>query len=140
MMQRATIMGLRGLGRAGVPGLLLALAAAAPFPVLDRLEPGLWQLSGSENREIARICLGDPAQFVQIEHRGQACQRSLLGSADRSVTIRYTCPRTGFGRTTILVETPRLAQLDSQGLLNGAPFALHAEARKIGPCPAAQQR
>ena len=50
------------------------------------------------------------------------------------MTVNYTCPGIGRGRTTIRVETPRLVQIDSQGLDRGAPFALRAEARRIGPC------
>jgi len=40
----------------------------------------------------------------------------------------------GRGRTILRVETPRLVQIDSQGLHYGAPFALRAQARKTGPC------
>lgn len=126
-------------GRAATLGIIFLAAAAmqaapASLPLLGTLEPGQWELRGDGNRLISSICLGDPAQFVQLQHAGQACARSLISSDSRSLTVRYTCRGTGLGRTTILVETPRLVQIDSQGLANGAPFALHAEARKIGPC------
>ena len=50
------------------------------------------------------------------------------------MTVNYSCPGVGRGRTEIRFETPRLIQIDSQGLDRGAPFALRAEAR-VGPVP-----
>ena len=44
------------------------------------------------------------------------------------MTVNYVCPGMGRGRTILRVETPRLVQIDSQGLHNGAPFALRAQA------------
>lgn len=119
-------------------GLLLAGPAVPQarqtLPLLDRLEAGLWELRGPGNALIAAICLGDRAALVQPYHRGLACQQSLVSSDARSVTVRYSCPGVGSGRTEILVETPRLAQIDSQGLDRGTPFALRAEARRSGAC------
>ncbi|MBX3561512.1 MAG: hypothetical protein KF780_06820 [Sphingomonas sp.] len=119
-------------------GLLLAGPAvpqARPaLPLLDRLEAGQWELRGAGNALIAAICLGDRAALAQPYHRGLACQQSVISSDARSVTVRYSCPGVGSGRTEILVETPRLAQIDSQGLDRGAPFALRAEARRTGAC------
>lgn len=134
-----TAMDMRFARRAATLGIVfLAVAAmqAAPpsLPLLGTLEPGRWELRDDDNRLISSICLGDPGQLVQLQHAGQNCARSLLSADSRNVTVRYACPRTGFGRTTILVETPRLVQVESQGLANGTPFALHVEARKAGPC------
>jgi hypothetical protein len=116
--------------------LILASAAmqAASPPLLLQLEPGQWEMRGPNNALIGSVCLGDPARLLQPEHGTTPCPRTVLSSEPRSLTIRYTCQGTGFGRTTILVETPRLAQVDSQGIHNGAPFALHAEARRTGAC------
>jgi hypothetical protein len=58
----------------------------------------------------------------------------VLAADEHSVTVSYVCPGMGRGRTLLRVETPRLVQIDSQGLANGAPFALRAVARKVGPC------
>lgn len=135
-------MSLPSLYRAAA-GLGAAFFFAAPavpqqraeaLPVLDRLEAGLWELRGTGNARIASICIGDRARLAQPQHARLSCTRSLIGSDARSVTVRYSCPGVGSGRTEIRVETPRLAQIDSQGLDHGAPFALRAEARRIGPC------
>jgi len=121
---------------------ILALFPAVPaipqaqsaIPLLDRLEAGQWELRGAGNALIAAICLGDRALLARPQHRGLVCQQSVISSDARSVTLRYSCPGVGSGRTEILVETPRLAQIDSQGLDRGVPFALRAEARRTGAC------
>ncbi|MDQ8755480.1 hypothetical protein RCO27_04490 [Sphingosinicella sp. LHD-64] len=123
---------LLGLGALGASSAVPQGRGA--LPVLDRLEAGQWELRTPSNSRIAAICLGDPGQLVQPRHQGTDCPRTLIGSDDRSVTVRYSCPGTGSGRTVVRVETPRLAQIDSQGLDRGIPFAVRAEARRIGAC------
>ncbi len=123
----------------GAGAVLFFVGPAVPqtrsaIPLLDRLEAGQWELRGTGNALIAAICLGDRAAFVQPQHRGLACQQTVVSSDNRSVTVRYSCPGVGSGRTEILVETPRLAQIDSQGLDRGTPFAVRAEARRTGGC------
>jgi hypothetical protein len=108
-------------------------AAQAPGP-LAQVERGQWQLQGPGGAVIGSVCLGDPLLLAQPQHGPQPCTRDVLASDAHSVTVNYTCPGMGRGRTLLRVETPRLVQIDSQGLHNGAPFALRAEARKIGPC------
>jgi len=125
---------------AGLGAAVFFAAPAAPqgraetLPVLDRLEAGMWELRGTGNARIASICVGDRARLTQPQHPRLACTRSVIGSDARTLTVRYSCPGVGSGRTEIRVETPRLAQIDSQGLDHGTPFALRAEARRIGPC------
>ena len=48
----------------------------------------------------------------------------MVAADSDSMTVNYSCPGAGRGRTTIRFETPRLVQIDSQGLDHGAPFAL----------------
>ena len=108
-------------------------AAQAPGP-LAQVERGSWQLVGPSGNPIATVCLGDPLLLAQPQHGPQPCTRDILASDAHSVTVNYTCPGMGRGRTLLRVETPRLVQIDSQGLHNGAPFALRAQARKTGPC------
>ena len=50
------------------------------------------------------------------------------------VTVHYTCGKQGHGRTTVRKETPRLVQVDTQGIRNGQPFSFAYEARKGGGC------
>jgi hypothetical protein len=123
-------------------GLLLAVAGpgqsqpAAPAPqMLTRLESGQWELrAGAGNGRIANICLGNPILLTQPRHAGAPCTRDVVAADADSMTVNYSCPGLGRGRTTIRIETPRLVQIDSQGLDHGMPFALRAEARRVGPC------
>lgn len=110
--------------------------AASP---LDRLEPGQWELRAPNGRAIAAICLGNPALLAQPQHGSRPCDSNVTASDARSVTMRYRCPGVGSGQTVIRVETPRLAQIDSQGLDHGTPFALRAQARRVGACPAGRR-
>lgn len=117
----------------------LALVVAAPAlsqdsAMLARLEAGRWELRGANNAPIGALCLGNPMQLTQPYHRGQNCTRDVIAADARSMTVSYSCPGVGRGRTQIRFETPRLIQIDSQGLDRGAPFAVRAEARRVGPC------
>lgn len=117
-----------------ISGLLAWPAAAqAPTP-LAQVERGQWQLQGPGGGAIGAVCLGDPLLLAQPQHGPQPCTREVLSADAHSVTVNYICPGMGRGRTVLRVETPRLVQIDSQGLHNGAPFALRAQARKTGPC------
>ena len=122
-------------------GLLLCLAGpgqAQPGnganPLLNRLEAGQWELRGAGNSRILAICLGNPIQLTQPRHGNAPCTREVVAADSDSLTVNYSCPGRGRGRTTLRVETPRLVQVDSQGLDQGMPFAIRAEARRIGPC------
>jgi hypothetical protein len=124
--------------------LIFVAAAAAPAltqqpartPVLGRLEPGLWQLRslGGGLGQAAPVCIGDPAILAQLQHRRSNCSRSLVSSNGDTVALRYSCDSAGMGHSTIRVETPRLARIESQGVDGGIPFEFRAEARRIGPC------
>jgi hypothetical protein len=122
-------------------GLLLALAgpgqsqpAAPAHPMLTRLEAGQWELRAGAGARIAAICLGNPILLTQPRHASASCSRDVVAADADSMTVNYSCPGLGRGRTTIRIETPRLVQIDSQGLDHGMPFALRAEARRVGPC------
>jgi hypothetical protein len=122
-----------------LPFLPLLLAAAAwpaasqaPGP-LESVERGQWELRAGGN-PAGTVCLGDPLLLAQPQHGPQPCTREIIASDSRSATVSYVCPGMGRGRTILRVETPRLVQIDSQGLHSGAPFALRAEARRTGAC------
>jgi hypothetical protein len=109
--------------------------APPAHPMLSRLETGQWELrGGTANARIAAICLGNPVLLTQPRHGAAPCTRDVVSSDSDSLTVNYSCPGLGRGRTTIRFETPRLVQIDSQGLDHGTPFALRAEARRVGPC------
>lgn len=125
--------------------LLVGLPAPAQERIgtrspLDQLEPGRWDVRGAGGAELGSICLGDAMALAQLQHRGLACGRELVDVGDRWVSVRYSCAGLGSGRTVIRIETPRLVQLDSQGLASGTPFALRAQARRVGACQVAAER
>lgn len=133
---------LRVLSRRGALGLAGLLAAAAPvlalaLPDLDglaRLERGRWQIGDPAGGAPRSICLGDPALLVQLEHSGASCGLEVIASDANGATVQYSCAGRGYGHTSIRVETPRLARIDTQGLADGRPFAYRVEARRVGVC------
>lgn len=112
-------------------------AAEADLVSLTQLEPGLWELRDDDNPQIvyASMCIGDRLLLTQPQHGNAACNREVISSDARGATVHYTCPASGFGRTSLRVETPRLVKVDSQGIHRNAPFGFKAEARRVGPCP-----
>ncbi len=123
-------LGLAGLTAAAAP---LIAAALTDLEALGQLERGKWQLRDAAG-EPRSICLGDPAALIQLEHGGIDCEPEILASDKGGATVQYSCPGRGFGHTSIRVETPRLARIDTQGLADGRPFSYRAEARKVGSC------
>ena len=127
-----------------VSGALLLIAAAdsVPLTALKTLAPGQWELT-SRDGDFARraMCLGDPRALLQIAHAnvGSCSSFVVQNDADTSV-VNYSCPGAGNGRTSIHVETPRLAQIQTQGIVRGAPFDLSIEARRTGECTAISMR
>jgi hypothetical protein len=132
---------LRGRLRWGALGLAGLTAVAAPvfaFALPDlqafaQLERGRWQLSDAAGAPRS-ICLGDPNALIQLEHAGISCAQEVVANDKGGATVQYSCPGRGFGHTSVRVETPRLARIDTQGLVDGRPFSYRAEARKVGTC------
>jgi hypothetical protein len=133
---------LRGRLRRGALGLAGLTAVAAPvfalslpgLEALSHLERGRWQISNAQGGIPSSICLGDPAAFLQLEHPGISCGQEVLASEPSTTIVQYTCPGRGFGHTSIRIETPRLARIDTQGLVDGRPFSYRVEARRVGTC------
>lgn len=121
----------------------LTIAASAPRSAgqspaaLSRLQPGLWQIRelGNDRATPQSICIADPAMLLQVKHYREACSRLVVADRADETTVHYTCPANGFGRTWLRVETPRLAKIDTQGIIDKTPFAFRAEVRLVGPCP-----
>jgi hypothetical protein len=105
------------------------------MPALVNVLPGQWDLKSrddpSENRS---ICLKDVRMLIQLRHGGAICNRFVISSGVKETTVHYTCPGNGYGRTTIRVETPRLLQIETQGIAEKEPFAATIEARRAGEC------
>lgn len=114
-----------------------AVPAQAPsLAMLDRLEKGSWQLRerGQQNAVLQTLCLGNARRLIQIQHPRSNCSRYVIEDKPDSVTVHYTCPGAGHGRTTIRSETNRLTQIDTQGIADGRPFSMAIEARRTGGC------
>ncbi|AQR73855.1 hypothetical protein [Sphingomonas sp. LM7] len=124
------------------PAILAALvlfgAAAAPAQrgapnALGGIEHGQWQLK-SPDGTTRRVCVANPASLIQIVHGNTQCEHFVMENSERSATVRYTCPSHGHGRTAISVDTPRVINIQTQGVANGAPFSEQYEGRRIGAC------
>ncbi len=112
-------------------------AQGRSLAMLDRLESGRWELRRhDEPGAPRRLCLGDGRRLIQLRHPGQNCSRIVVEDTDSEVTVQYTCPGQGYGRTQIRRESDSLVQVDTQGIAQGLPFAYVAEARRVGRCGA----
>lgn len=119
----------------GVAGATAVPAQAPSLAMLDRLEKGSWQLrERGKDAVLQTECLGDARRLIQVYHPRQACSRYVIEDTPGSVTVHYTCPGAGHGRTTIRSETNRLVQIDTQGIADGRPFSQAIEARRVGGC------
>jgi hypothetical protein len=122
-------------------GIVSTAADAPSLAALGLLQPGRWALSSRDPSFTARsICIGDPQVLLQIRQPVASCNRFVIANTPQSATINYTCPGQGSGRTTVRVETPRLAQVETQGIVGGALFDLSIEARRTGDCTALSSR
>lgn len=120
-----------------VAGGFVASAGLAHGPalqMLDRLQPGMWEMRLRDGGPAKRMCLANGRPLIQIRHPGAACQMHVVDDGADSVTVNYTCPGAGYGRTTVRLETPTLAQLETQGIASGTPFDFTAEVRRVGAC------
>lgn len=122
----------------GIAASLSAVAVPAETPslaMLDALEKGTWELRQRGNSALVRsFCLGDARMFIQLQHPRSGCSRYVIADGAEEVTVHYTCPGAGHGRTTVRHETNRLVQIDTQGISGGAPFSHAYEARRTGGC------
>lgn len=117
------------------------VAAEAPLPVaLAAMQPGQWQLRSLDGSAPPRsLCLGDPRVLLQLRHGSAACNRLILVNNASQAVVSYSCAAAGNGRTSVRVETPRVVQIESQGIADKAPFDWTYEARRVGDCPASAQ-
>lgn len=125
------------LSATAVPALTQAAKPTATrLSVFSQLQPGLWQLRDLDhgNARAQSVCLGDPNAFIQLRHRNTPCSRLVIANDRAGATVHYTCPAGGYGRTSLRLETPRLAMIDTQGIAGNAPFAMRMQARRVGNC------
>lgn len=111
------------------------IAQVRPLAMLDRLEGGEWELRRRDEPGPPRhVCLSDARRLIQLRHPGETCRRDIVEDTPGQVTVQYTCPGRGYGRTQIRRESDALVQIDSQGIARGLPFDFAIEARRVGDC------
>ena len=128
------------------PLMPVAAAPTSGLAMLDRLEKGSWQLrerdssrsetssSKTSPKTSQSICLGNARAMIQYRHFESQCSHYVISDQPSEVTIHYACPNAGHGVTTIRRETNRLVQINTQGVVDGAPFSDAIEARRVGSC------
>lgn len=130
---RALAFGLLATGAAvwfAAPGL----AQGNGLAMLGTLAKGEWTIKQRGGAPDRKICVRTGAELIQIIHRDSGCNQFVVEDGAARVTVQYTCPGNGYGRTSIRRETGSLVQLESQGIHKGMPFQLVAEARRTGNC------
>ena len=138
-----------GHGRRILPATIsAAVPAAAPVPVSPApvshapvsaaarmFEPGRWELRPRDGGVAQQLCVVDIDRLLRLRHEAVSnCEQFALKAPPGQTTVQYTCRGRGYGRTHLRFETARLIQFDTQGVLDGIPFEMSAEARRIGNC------
>ena len=122
-------------------GLLATAADAPPLKALASLQPGRWTLTSRDaGFPVRSICLTDARVLLQIRHPDSQCRHFVIADDATNAVVQYSCPGIGYGRTSVRVETPRLAQVETQGVAGKSPFDLSIEARRTGECGALSMR
>lgn len=123
-------------------GVAVAAPAGGPgFAALARIEAGQWQLKPIDSNVAPRtVCIGDARVLIQYGHSNAQCQHAVVTNDYNTATVQYACPGAGHGLTSVKVATQTNFNIETQGILNGAPFDEQYEARRIGDCPAGASR
>ena len=121
-------------GTLGLPAAPQVAAQGQGLAMLARLTKGEWTIKYRDGAPDRRICVRSGQELIQLRHPEGGCSQFVIEDAEAKVTVQYTCPNNGFGRTNIRRETGSLVQLESQGIAGGLPFQLTAEARHTGRC------
>lgn len=130
--------------RAGLISLLSMMALGAPYAVsqaqdnsleaLNKMVPGSWEIRYRPDSSRERVCIRDGRDLLQLRHPQTGCNRYIVEDTANRAIVHYTCRGHGSGRTQIRLETPQIAQIESQGVHDGLPFQFSAEARRLGKC------
>jgi hypothetical protein len=123
------------VGAGAVLGLAVpVLAQGNGLAMLGTLSKGEWTIRQRGGAPDRKICVKSGAELIQLMHRESGCSQFVVEDGAARVTVQYTCPGNGYGRTSIRRETPALVQLESQGIEGRMPFQMTAEGRRTGPC------
>ena len=122
------------LGAGALAVAMPALAQADGLAMLGQLTKGEWTIKHRDGSPDRKICIRTGREFIQLRHSESGCSRFVVEDAASKVTVQYTCPGNGYGRTFVRRETASLVQIESQGIASGLPFQFAAEARHTGSC------
>lgn len=125
----ASALGMVALGFA-----LPASAQSDSLSMLEGLTKGEWTIKHRDGSADKRICVKTGRELIQLRHDDPNCSRFVVEDGTSKVTVQYTCPGNGYGRTNIRKETGALIQIESQGIASGQPFQFAAEGRRTGSC------
>jgi hypothetical protein len=101
----------------------------------------LWELSRDATGHGARrACLSDMVLLTTYAHAGDRCQRTFLVNTPRRLVLSLECGKGDFGRSEIIVTTPRSLKLDTQGFHAGEPYDFTIYARRVGECAISPRR
>ena len=137
MIKLAQISPVGILAAIGMIAIGLALPAAAQsdsLAMLGGLSKGEWTIKHRDGSDDRKICIRTGQELIQLRHTDLGCSRFVVEDGLNKVTVQYTCPGNGYGRTNIRKETGALVQIESQGIVSGLPFQFAAEARRTGAC------
>ena len=137
MITRALISPVGILSALGMIALGLTLPAAAQtdsLAMLGGLAKGEWTIKHRDGSQDRKICVKTGQELIQLRHNEPGCSRFVVEDGANKVTVQYTCPGNGYGRTNIRKENGALVQIESQGIASGLPFQFAAEARRTGSC------
>lgn len=120
----------------GLAALAVPSTAQTPsLAMLDKLQAGQWEVRYRDGTPAQRICVRNGRDLIQLRHRqSSGCNRYIVEDGPSEVTVQYTCPGNGYGRTNIRRESNTLVQIESQGFEGGQPFSFMAEGRRLGAC------
>jgi len=110
------------------------LAQSTGLDIFEGLTKGEWTVKYRDGSTVTKLCVKTGEELIQIKHNQGDCTRFVVEDSASKVTVQYTCPGDGYGRTDIRRETADLVQIQSQGIASGLPFELAAEARRTGSC------
>jgi len=122
------------LGMIAVGFALPASAQSDDLTMLEGLTKGEWTIKHRDGSADQKICLKTGRELIQLRHSEPGCSRFVVEDDSRKVSVQYTCPGNGYGRTDIRKETGGLVQIESQGIASGLPFEFAAEGRRTGTC------
>ena len=101
---------------------------------LTRINPGFWQLQEIDGPGRHQVCATDPGRLLRLREPSASCPQYVLDSDRRSMTASYTCSGGSWGRSVLTVRSASSIKLETQGVADGAPFAVDYNGKLVGSC------